>query len=103
MSRTGSFRSSDNAGFLELSRSGVYYDPRKPTEEDLLLMRAIDEQYLKTPFYGRRRMTIALRIQGFFSRTKRVRSAMQKMGLEAIYPKPNLSTQIGNTKSSRIC
>ena len=37
-------------------------------------------------------MTIALRIQGFLVGPKRVRSAMQKMGLEAIYPKPNLST-----------
>lgn len=54
-------------------------------------MRAIDEQYLKTPFYGRRRMTIAMRGQGFLVGQKRVRSAMQFMGLEAIYPKPNLS------------
>lgn len=74
-----------------MSRSGVYYDPRKPTQEDLLLMRAIDEQYLETPFYGRRRMTIAMRDRGFFVGQKRVRSAMQWMGLEAIYPKPNLS------------
>lgn len=54
-------------------------------------MRAIDEQYLKTPFYGRRRMTIAMQSQGFFVGQKRVRTAMQFMGLEAIYPKPNLS------------
>lgn len=54
-------------------------------------MRTIDEQYLQTPFYGRRRMTIALRKQGFLVGPKRIRSAMQKMGLEAIYPKPNLS------------
>ena len=54
-------------------------------------MRAIDEQYLETPFYGRRRMTIAMKSQGFFIGQKRVRSAMQWMGLEAIYPKPNLS------------
>jgi putative transposase len=54
-------------------------------------MRAIDEQYLETPFYGRRRMTIAMRGRGFLVGQKRVRSAMQLMGLEAIYPKPNLS------------
>jgi putative transposase len=54
-------------------------------------MRAIDEQYLETPFYGRRRMTIAMRGQGFLVGQKRVRSTMQWMGLEAIYPKPNLS------------
>lgn len=54
-------------------------------------MRAIDEQYLETPFYGRRRMTIAMKKRGFSVGQKRVRSAMQLMGLEAIYPKPNLS------------
>jgi putative transposase len=54
-------------------------------------MRAIDGQYLETPFYGRRRMTVAMREQGFLVGQKRVRSAMQWMGLEAIYPKPNLS------------
>ena len=76
---------------LGICRSGLYYEPRKPSEEDLQLMRAIDEQYLKTPFYGRRRMTIAMKRQGFFVGQKRVRTAMQFMGLEAIYPKPNLS------------
>lgn len=57
----------------------------------MLLMRAIDEEYLLHPYYGRRRMTIAMRAQGFFVGQKRVRTAMQVMGLEAIYPKPNLS------------
>jgi putative transposase len=55
-------------------------------------MRAIDEEYLEHPYYGRRRMTIEMKKRGFFVGQKRVRSAMQTMGLEAIYPKPNLST-----------
>jgi len=76
---------------LRVWRSGLYYEPRKPSEEDLQFMRAIDEQYLRTPFYGKRRMTIAMKKQGFFVGQKRVRTAMQLMGLEAIYPKPNLS------------
>ena len=76
---------------LGVWRSGLYYEPRKPSEEDLQLMRAIDKQYLKTPFYGRRRMTITMKKQGFFVGQKRIRTAMQFMGLEAIYPKPNLS------------
>jgi len=54
-------------------------------------MRAIDEEYLSHPYYGRRRMTIAMRAQGFNVGQKRVKTAMQTMGLEAIYPKPNLS------------
>jgi putative transposase len=54
-------------------------------------MRTIDKEYLVHPYYGRRRMTIAMRGQGFHVGTKRVRTAMQMMGLEVIYPKPNLS------------
>jgi len=76
---------------LGMSRSGWYYAPQQPRGEALALMRALDEQYLRTPFYGRRRMTVAMRAQGFLVGQKRVRSAMQTMGLEAIYPKPNLS------------
>lgn len=76
---------------LGLHRSGLYYEPRGPKEEDLLLMRAIDEQYLKTPFYGRRRMALAMQDVGLLVGQKKVRTAMQTMGLEVIYPKPNLS------------
>lgn len=76
---------------LGIARSGLYYRPRDPAPEDLELMKAIDQQYLKTPFYGRRRMTVEMRKQGFFTGEKRVRTAMKLMGLEAIYPKPNLS------------
>lgn len=54
-------------------------------------MRAIDEQYLKTPFYGKRRMAIAMQSQGFKVGHKGIRTLMIQMGLEAIYPKPNLS------------
>ncbi len=82
---------SSQCHLLGMSRSGLYYKAKQPNEEDLALMRAIDEQYLQTPFYGRRRMTIAMRAQGFFVGGKRIRTAMQTMGLEAIYPKPNLS------------
>ena len=41
---------------LGISRSGLYYEPGGPNEEDLLLMRLLDEQYTRTPFYGVRRM-----------------------------------------------
>jgi putative transposase len=76
---------------LGISRSGLYYERRGPNEEDLLLMKAIDQEYLRHPFYGRRKMTIAMQKEGFFAGQKRVRTAMKMMGLEAIYPKPNLS------------
>ena len=54
-------------------------------------MRLIDEQYTRTPFYGVRRMDIWLGSIGERVNRKRVRRLMRKMGLEALYPKPNLS------------
>ena len=51
-------------------------------------MRLIDEQYLRTPFYGWPRMTAYLRRQGYLVNHKRIQRLMQKMGLQAIYPKP---------------
>jgi putative transposase len=60
-------------------------------EEDLRLMRLLDEQYTKTPFYGTRKMVIHLAEQGYAVDRKRVRRLMQCMGLETIYPKPRLS------------
>lgn len=54
-------------------------------------MRHIDQQYLKTPFYGSRRMEDYLRGEGYEVNRKRVQHLMRLMGLEAIYPKPRLS------------
>lgn len=54
-------------------------------------MRLIDEQYTERPIYGRRKMTIYLRQKGYDVNPKRIRRLMQKMGLEAIYPKPRTS------------
>lgn len=54
-------------------------------------MRLLDEQYMRTPFYGIRRMTVWLQQQGYLVNHKRVARLMRQMGLEAIYPKPRLS------------
>jgi putative transposase len=54
-------------------------------------MRLLDEQYTRTPFYGVEKMTWWLGQQGFEVNVKRVRRLLRKMGLLAIYPKPNLS------------
>jgi putative transposase len=77
---------------LGLSRSSLYYEPAGETAEDLRLMRLIDEQYTARPFYGSRRMTVWLTEQGEEVNRKRVQRLMRVMGLEAIYPKPRLST-----------
>jgi len=79
-----------------LSRSSFYYEPAVVGDYNLLLMRLIDEQYTQTPFYGIRRMTACLRALGHGVNRKRIGRLMRLMGLEAIYPKPNLSRATGN-------
>lgn len=76
---------------LGLNRSTWYYRGVPESEENLCLMRQIDEQYLRTPFYGSRRMTAWLQQAGQEVNRKRVQRLMRLMGLEAIYPKPRLS------------
>ena len=78
---------------LRLPRSSWYYQPRPIDPQDEALMRLIDEQYLRTPFFGVRRMTVHLHGLGHAVNLKRVRRLMRVMGLEAIYPKPRLSLQ----------
>lgn len=76
---------------LNVARSTVYYRPVPISDADLALMRLIDEQYLRTPYYGTRRMVVWLRRQGQPVNRKRVQRLMRLMGIEAIYPKPNTS------------
>jgi putative transposase len=73
---------------LGLNRSTLYYQPATESAKNLHLMRLIDEQYLRTPFYGWPRMTAHLRRLGYAVNHKRVQRLMQLMGLQAIYPKP---------------
>lgn len=72
---------------IGLNRSALYYQPAMKSELNLRLMRLIDEQYTKTPFYGWPRMTAHLRRQGHEINHKRVQRLMQQMGIQAIYPK----------------
>jgi putative transposase len=76
---------------LGLHRSSLYYVPVQESAENLWLMRLIDEQYTRTPFYGSRRMTAWLRGTGYAVNRKRVVRLMGEMGLEAIFPRPRLS------------
>jgi len=85
---------SRQCALLGISRSSLYYSPKeKLSKRDLSLMRAIDRQYLKTPYYGRRRMRLALRNQGYQVSEKKVRRLMQIMGLKALSPGPSTSTR----------
>jgi putative transposase len=76
---------------LGVSRSSLYYQPAPAAVEDLELMALLDRQYLKTPFYGSRKITAWLRAQGYQVNRKRVRRLMQVMGLQAIYRRPTTS------------
>ena len=76
---------------LGVNRSGLYYQPVGESEANLGLMRLIDQEYTRHPFYGSRRMTGWLCGQGHEVNRKRVRRLMEVMGIEAIYPKPRLS------------
>ncbi len=66
---------------LDLSRASVYRPPPATDPEDLTLMRRLDELYLKHPFYGSRRMAVALRAPGDGINRKRVRRLMRTMGV----------------------
>ena len=77
---------------LGLARSSWYYAPLgSESEENLRLMRQIDELYLKRPFYGYPRLTLWLRQKGWVVNEKRVARLMRRMGLQATLPGPHTS------------
>jgi putative transposase len=76
---------------IGLNRSTLYYRPAGESEYNLALMRLIDRQYTRTPFYGYPRMTAYLRREGHEINPKRVRRLMVLMGLQAIHPKRKTS------------
>jgi putative transposase len=76
---------------LQISRSGVYYEPEPTSDDELALMRRIDELHLKLPFYGSRKMTVTLKAEGHTVNRKRIQRLMRQMGLEALVPKPTTS------------
>ncbi len=77
---------------LDIHRSALYYSPCPESDENLHIMRLMDEQYLKTPFYGIRRLTNWLRRDmSYHINTKRVNRLMNLMGWQTIYRKKNTS------------
>ena len=76
-------------GLLSIHRSGLYYRPCLESEENLTIMRLLDEQYFKTPFYGVRRLTAWLNQQGYCINRKKVRRLMKLMRWQTIYRKPD--------------
>lgn len=76
---------------VSIARSSYYYQPKGESKFNLALMRLIDAQYLRTPWYGSRQMSRHLRRQGYRVNRKRIRRLMRKMGLVAVAPAPNTS------------
>lgn len=84
---------------LDLNRSGLYYQAKSESQANLALMRRIDEIVLRQPSFGVLRIQDALKDEGYTPRVnvKRIRRLVRKMGIEAIYPKRNLS-KLGKAK-----
>jgi putative transposase len=76
---------------LDLSRSTYYYEAATESVANLALMRRIDEQYLKTPFYGSRRLAVELSTKECAVNRKRVQRLMRVMGIAALYPRKSTS------------
>jgi putative transposase len=79
------------AKVLKLSRSTVYYKPRPVSVEDLSLMRRLDELHLDFPFAGARMLRALLKREGVSVGRRHVATLMKRMGIEAIYRRPNTS------------
>ena len=79
------------AKVLNVSRGSVYYLPRPPSTADLALMRRMDELHLDFPFAGSRMLRDLMTAEGFQVGRRHVATLMKRMGIQAVYRKPNTS------------
>lgn len=79
------------AKLLEVSRSSVYYRPKPESQEELDLLKRLDELFTENPMYGSRRLQQMLKREGILVGRHRIRRLMKKLGLWAVRPKPNTS------------
>jgi putative transposase len=79
------------AKMLNVSRGSVYYRPRPASAADLALMRRMDELHLEFPFAGSRMLRDLLTAEGFQAGRRHVATLMKRMGIQAVYRKPNTS------------
>ena len=76
---------------LQLARSTAYYQPQPESQEDLALMRRIDELHMDWPFAGARMLRRLLKREGQAVGRRHISTLMQRMGIHALYRKPNTS------------
>jgi putative transposase len=79
------------AELLDVSRSSAYYRPEPPSEAELWLMRKLDELHLEYPFAGSRMLRDLLAQYGLIAGRRHVRTLMRRMGIDALYRRPNTS------------
>ena len=79
------------ADLLGISRGSLYYEPRPVGDDDLKLMRRIDALHMEYPFAGSRMMKGLLRQEGFTAGRLHVATCMKRMGIQALYRRPNTS------------
>jgi len=89
--RTHDLSISRQAKALNISRVAAYYNPRPVSAEDLAIMRRLDELHLEHPFMGARMLRDMLNREGVSIGRRHVATLMKRMGIEAIYRRPNTS------------
>ena len=77
---------------LSIPRSSFYYVPVGESNENLSIMRILDEQYMSTPFYGALRLTALLQKAGYSINVKRVRRLMKLVNWQTIFREPKTTT-----------
>lgn len=75
----------EQCSLLSISRSGFYYEAIPESQENLTIMRILDEQYFKTPFFGLERLLVLLIVQGYSINRKRLRRLMKLQGWRTLY------------------
>ena len=88
---------------LGISRSSLYYDPQPVSAADLAIMRRIDELHLEFPFAGSRMLRDLLAAEGFTVGRLHVATLMKRMGIEALYRRPNTSKPTPGHKIFPTC
>ena len=91
------------AAELGISRGSLYYQPQAVSAADLALMRRMDELHLDYPFAGSRMLRDLLLAEGFTLGRLHVSTLMKRMGIEALYRKPNTSKPAPGIGSILIC
>lgn len=81
---------------LSLSKGALYYEPVPMDTYNLMLMDLLDREYLEHPFYGARKMVVALDCLGHHVNVKRIGRLMRLMGIQTIYPKKKISIPDAN-------